>query len=460
MANFESAPQQTGVIYAQDFTLKNLTLLSPAYGPFEITAVMVEMAYFEDIFSNVTTGRVVINDAQGFIEKLNLSGNEYLRMTFGKAGSKAFDVDKLFRVYKISARGLVSNMQTEAYALHFCSDEMVLSEQYKVSKSYKDMKISEIIADICGENYLDVPKNKNLAIEETEGVYSFIVPNFKPFEAINWLSTYARSKTEGVVGADMLFFENKDGYKFASLQTLFNQKIYRTYSYDPKNVDTKSQPLQEKFYSVLTYEFVNTFDTLDAINSGVFANQLITIDPLLQKHSSVKFNYNDYFKTSKSLNKFPIINNAENRKGDAIYETPQAVVKMATSNAGQKDVSYIGSKPGSYSKDIFIEEYVPNRTAQISLTNYNKMKLVIGGDPSATVGSTINFNLLTMNPTTKGKEPDKFYSGKYLITAVRHSISMSSFQTVLEIVKESVSNEYISPKMDSALWKNTVKGIV
>jgi hypothetical protein len=88
------------------------------------------------------------------------------------------------------------------------------------------------------------------------------------------------------------------------------------------------------------------------------------------------------------------------------------------------------------------------------------MKLVIAGDPGATVGSTINFNLLTMNPTTKGKEPDKFYSGKYLITAVRHSISMSSFQTVLEIVKESVPNEYISPKMDSALWKNTVKGIV
>ena len=100
------------------------------------------------------------------------------------------------------------------------------------------------------------------------------------------------------------------------------------------------------------------------------------------------------------------------------------------------------------------------RTAQISLTNYNKMKLVIAGDPGATVGSTINFNLLTMSPTITGKEPDKFYSGKYLITAVRHSISMTSFQTVLEIVKESVSNEYISPKMDSVLWKNTVKGIV
>ena len=75
MANFDSAPQQTGVIYAQDFTLKSLTLLSPSYGPFEVTAVMVEMAYFEDIFSNVVTGRLVVSDAEGFIEKLNLSVN-------------------------------------------------------------------------------------------------------------------------------------------------------------------------------------------------------------------------------------------------------------------------------------------------------------------------------------------------------------------------------------------------
>jgi hypothetical protein len=460
MANFGSAPQATGVTFAQDFTLKSLTILSPNYGAYELMPIMTEMDYFEDIFSNVVTGRVMVSDAEGFVEKFNLNGNEYLRMTFGKAGGKQFDVDKIFRVYKMSARSLVSNMQTEAYILHFCSEELVLSEQYKVSKSYKDMKISEIITDICGENYLEVPKNKKLDIEETDGIYNFIVPNFKPFEAINWLSTYAKSKTEGVIGADMLFFENKDGYKFASLQTLFNQNIYRTYSYEPKNVDGKNQSQNEKFYSVLTYEFINSFDTLDAINSGIFANQLITFDPLLQKHSTVDFNYKDYFEKSKSLNKFPVVNNAKNRKGDTIYETPQAVIKMATSNSGQKDVSYIGGKPGSYSHNIFIEEYVPNRTAQISLTNYNKMKLVIDGDPGATVGSTINFNLLSTNPKTNGKEPDKFYSGKYLITAVRHSINITSFKTVLEIVKDSAPNQYVTPKDESTLWKNSVKGII
>jgi hypothetical protein len=458
MATSPQAPSKSGVIYPQDFTLKKLVLLSPTYGPFDLKVAMYEMSYFEDIFSNTVTGRLVVSDAEGFIEKLHLIGNEYLRLTFGKAADKTFDVDKVFRVYKISMRGLVGNMQTEGYTIHFCSEELVISEQYKVSKSYKDKKISEIITDICGENYLQVPDNKKLDIEETDGVYSFIVPNFKPFEAINWLSTYAKSATKDVVGADMLFFENKDGFKFASLQTLFNQDVYRTYAYEPKSVDKKSQKAEEKFYSVLTYEFVNSFDTLNAINGGVFANQLITIDPLLQSHNVVTFNYKEYHDKSVSLNKFPIVNNAKNRKGDAIYETPQAVIKMATSNSGQKDVPFIGGKPGAYSHNIFIEDYVPNRTAQLSLTNYNKMKLVIDGDPGATVGSTINFNLLSTNPASHKKEPDKFYSGKYLITAIKHSINIGGFTTVMEIVKDSSPNEYVSPK-DDTLWQNTAKGI-
>jgi hypothetical protein len=453
-------PAQSGVLFPQDYTLKTLTLLSPSYGPYELITIFSEMAYFEDIYTNTATGRLMVTDAEGWIEKLQLSGNEYLRVTFGKASEKASDVDKIFRVFKISKRSLVGNMTTEGYFLHFCSEELVLSEQYKVSKSYKDKKISEIIADICGDNFLMVPKNKRLDIEETKGIYSFIVPNFKPFEAINWLSTYAQSSKDGNIGADMLFFEDKSGYRFASLQTMFKGPVYRTYSYEPKAVDNKNQGSEQKFYSVISYEHVKSFDTLESISLGVFANQLISIDPLLQSFKTTDFNYNEYFNKTSSLNKYPVVNNAKNRKGDAVYQTPQAVIKMATSNSNQKNVPSIGNKPGAYSHDIFAETYIPNRTSQLSMSGYNKMKLVIAGDPGATVGTVINFNLLTMSPTNNGKEPDKYYSGKYLITALKHEISMGSFKTILEIVKESVPNKYITAKDTTTIWKNTVKGII
>jgi hypothetical protein len=74
----------------------------------------------------------------------------------------------------------------------------------------------------------------------------------------------------------------------------------------------------------------------------------------------------------------------------------------------------------------------------------------------------IHFSLPSLNPIhTDGKlkSLDEYYSGKYLISAVRHMFSVNEYKTVLEIVKDSVSTPYASPSVNSTLWQNTVKGI-
>ena len=451
------APVAKGVTYPQDYTLKSLVLLSQ-FGSYDLKNSFIEVSYYEDIFSSFISGVLVISEAEGLIERFNMVGNEYIRLSFSKASDKTFAVDKLFRIYKISNRQLVGTMQSEGYMIHFCSDELLLSEQYKVSKSYPNKPVSNIIVDIL-QNYLRVPAKKKLNIEPTKGVYDFIVPNFKPFEAINWLSTYAQSATNGVIGADMIFFENKFGYNFYSLQTLFQQPIYKTYNYKPKSFENANETLDDKFYAVISYQHTDSFDTLQGINSGVFANQLISIDPLLQTHYTTNFNYNKYFDASKSLNKHPITNGVKNRFDAALYDTSQAVIKVATTNSKQKNIPYLANKPGSFSKDIFIEQYVPNRTAQLSLSNYHKITMKINGDPGASAGLTIQFDLLSMNPSTNKKEKDRFNSGKYLISAVKHTIDIDGYTTVLEIVKDSTPKQYATPNMDQSIWRNTVKGI-
>jgi hypothetical protein len=94
------------------------------------------------------------------------------------------------------------------------------------------------------------------------------------------------------------------------------------------------------------------------------------------------------------------------------------------------------------------------RTAQLSLANYNVLKLLIPGDSGITAGRTIQFNLMTIKPSTKTKELDKFYSGKYLVTAVRHRIlPQGSFQTILEIAKDSSTNTVSSTDPSNADFK-------
>jgi len=443
-----------GINYPSDYALITLELQSST-GPMDLKNILVELSYHEDLFNNTTSGYLMVTDSMGYIELLNLTGNEYLKMKFGKTVNDAHPVDKLFRVFKVSRRILEENMNTETYCLEFCSEELVISEQYKLCKSYKGGKISENILDIL-QTSLKVPESNIIVIEPSYGVYDFVIPTMKPFAAINWLSTYARPKDDKP-GADMFLYEDKFGYNFRSLQSLMSNPTYRTYSYNPKNTDVKD--LNSSVYNVSTYEILNSYDSLDAINSGVFANQLLSFNTLTREKTVTNFDYGVYQKNSTSLNTSPITNMATNKFGHKLNDTPKAVLKLVYSNFNQQNVGYIKTQAaGSTSNDIFAETYIPHRTAQISLINYNRIKISVPGDSNLTVGMVIDFSLLSINPNMK--KPDKFYSGRYLISAIRHIITITEFKTILEIVKDSTPNQYASPDNNSVLWQNTTKGVV
>ena len=455
MANAFAVPLSPGIRQPQDVSLSNLTLLS-ATGTMDLKNIFIEISYHEDLFNNVSSGYLLLSESMNYNEILHLNGNEFLRLTFSTFGDTNTQIDKLMRVYKMDKRKLEGNMNTISYCLYFCSEEMLLNEQYKLCKSYSKKSISDNVKDIL-YNFLKVNEGKqqdNTIIEQTYGTYDFIIPTIKPFDAINWMSVYARPSPDKP-GADMLLYENKHGFNFRSLQSLMESNVYHNYSYNPKNTNPKN--LNESLHNVLTYEVMDAFDTLGAINSGVFANQLISVDILTRTKKTTNFDYGEYQKSSKKLNPYPIVNQYQNRLKDELNQTPQAVLKLVFSNFDEHTSPYIKNQdPNSIAQNIFAETYIPYRTAQIALANYTRLKICVPGDSNLTVGMVIGFSLKSINPNSK--EPDAFYSGNYLITAVRHLIS-DNYKTVLEIVKESTPTQYASPDNNSTIWSNTSKGI-
>lgn len=450
-----------GIRNPKDYALVNLNLLTTV-GLWDIRLLMNEVSYQEDLFKNTIHGYVLLTEGAGYSEAFNLTGNETLQLTFSKAGNGNTGptgelIDKTFRVYKIDKRKLSGNMYTEQYCLYFCSEEMVLSEQYKVSKSYPNKDIAYNITDIC-TNFLGISPSK-LNIDSTYGTYSFIVPNLKPFDAINWFSTYARPMPP-VPGADMLFFENRNGFNFKSLQNLMDSQktvSYGSYRYDPKN--TNQAKLQEEAENVTTYEVISTYDALSAVNSGLFANQLISVDILTRAKKTTNFDYLDYWNNQPSLglNKFPITNTYKNRFGHQMNQAEQSVLKLVFSNFDESNNSVVQSNPGSVATNIFAETYIPYRTAQLALANYTRVKMSVPGDPNLSVGYVIEFELLSRNPNAQQKEPDSFLSGDYLITAVRHLITQNEYKTVMEVAKDSVPTQYIQPSSSSPLNQSVSK---
>jgi hypothetical protein len=455
--------------YSTDYNLKTLDLITNVTGTGTVNLLpyMIELSLFEDIYSSTISGEVLISDAIGIISNYRLNGTEFIQVQLQKSTEDPRTISRNYRVYKIGKRVTGDNNDYEVYSLNFCSEEFLISEQYRLSKSFPQTKISDVITSILTD-YVKVG-NKKLAIEETDGPHDFVLPNKKLFETINWLSTYAKSKKSSFYG-DMLFFENSEGYFFNSLQSLYGQDSYQTFKFDPKNIT--DQNMNQKITNASDFEVLSFFDVLSAISNGTFANKLITIDPLLRtSNTDIVFNYNDYFKQSVKMNKGPLINNYKNRLGQTLYDreptTPAGLemgtLRLASTNKEERKNAYVTSQKGgadSASNDIYIEKYLTNRVAQLAIANYMKIKITVPGDPGLSAGKTVTFNTFQIQPSSysqSGERPlDPFYSGKYLVSAVRHIVKNSSYITVLELCKESVGTAY--PGYNAGALDNYVKG--
>jgi hypothetical protein len=87
----------------------------------------------------------------------------------------------------------------------------------------------------------------------------------------------------------------------------------------------------------------------------------------------------------------------------------------------------------------------------------NRIKILINGDIGLTVGMVVEFDkpeISYNNPESKEKTSDPIYSGKYLITALRHIINQENrFTTVLELSKDSYPNKTYKFDNTNPGWK-------
>ena len=197
---------------------------------------------------------------------------------------------------------------------------------------------------------------------------------------------------------------------------------------------------------------------------------------LLKDSSNGIFDYSNYLTNETTLNPNPVINNYRNRFGATLYDIPpvnipgleSGCLRMAIGNKEDKKNPGIISRNAvdSVANDIMIEKYLPNRVGQMALANYTRIKVTIPGDPNISVGKVINFSTYKIEPKTYSqggsnaqREVDPFYSGKYIVTAVRHIVKNNSYITVIEMCKDSNTGKLSGFPYGSSVVKNFVNGV-
>ena len=278
--------------------------------------------------------------------------------------------------------------------------------------------------------------DKNLDIEETQNVYDIVIPNWKPFDAMNWLAK--RSMAEHRDGANYMFYETRDGFHFRSLESLVEEESVGVYRRRPSDV-AEGNPDEEQYRNVNQIEIVNAFDMVANIPNGMYANRLVIHDMINRKTETLDYDYGkEYSKMThvednKKTNKWRL-SDTQNMRGQGssmmVHETADELTSSPLSK--QTLVSRFNDT------NTYYEKTLQNRISQMQQLNNIKLNITISGDTTRKVGDVLDLELPSVETHIDGTVPmDKLYNGRYLVTALRHKIDNASHLMVMEVVKDS-----------------------
>jgi hypothetical protein len=414
------------------FKIRNLSLVTK-FGTFDVSAIFSELNIFDSVLLPCMSGNILLTDAVGLSKRLIFDGSEHIIVDITKdENDNTASLKKVFRVYKQSDRKNL-NQNTEAYLLHFISEEFIFSEQKKVSQTYTS-SYAEVVTNILNK-YLKVPRTKIGMVERTKGNHKVVVPMLSPIDALNWLAK--RSVSESNV-ADYLFFENKAGFNFMSLTKMYSYKPLFSINFQPKNLNTQDF---SEFLGVRDFRFSTQFDIIDNIKNGFFASKFVGFDFLTRKFEEVDFDINYHYKNTH-LNSKPnafVDKNRDGKDASQMYESKINLVPFEVYRNRSEYVKFNDNQTATITEDTHV--YVPQRKAILHNLVQKKLTVTLPGNFNISSGYILDVKAHTFGADTEDSDGlDKSTSGKYLIIGTRHMIKPEKHETICELASDSTNN--------------------
>lgn len=420
---------------------------------------------YEDIFQHVITGSIQITDSIGLFPTLSMHGNEFIKIKFRLPGEGLGNPDvkyeKSFRIYKCSDRRPMGKNQAQRYELHFCSEELIFSNQITLSRKLREGSVRDHAISICRKD-LKINRRKLIPsnFEPSMGTSDLILSQFKPLEAIEYLCTRAYNENEST----FLFFENRDGFNFMSIEGLVKRPSLITLNYNTAKItEDQNASAYKNQNAIMEFNYPKVFNVLENTGRTAQNGRLFTLDLITQSYKKYDYSYATPY-TKKMLMdvaqpnspggklSFPF-NNAKNRNGKTIYEEFGTEVNYCLTNKGRGNLDYFVNR-AVRSVDTSVERTLLQRKAQLNLLRNSEVDCMIPGNPLITVGRMVEFTLPAFMPENANKRmTDPYLSGRYLVTRVCHVIAGPNLQTKLTLSKNSL-NDNLDNFVENQIYKN------
>lgn len=444
-----SLTNKAGLQAAGSLDIEALVILSASGIHLDVRDYLIELNIYEDLFASSLYGTIQLSDSRNLLKELPIIGNETLIIK-AKTPSFTSSINKQFRIYSITDRMVVRDQNTQIYTLHFCSQEAIKDSITPLYRSFKG-SISDIVKNIYKE-YLETPRTYNVTpsalnliqdtselriITPTQNSAKFVSPGWSPIQCINWLT----SKAIPAFGkaCNFLFWETTQAFYFGNIETIFNVNNESgvnnlgKYKMAAKNVADGTDKIEEKMFLVEDVEIVKTTDHLQNFSSGYLSNRLITLDVINKKYELTDYDH---------VSDFATYDHTAGKNGIPLF------VQDSPRNPGTS-VRFYPINPGLHNQQDNVSEKIKqiygNRLSTMMELNNFKLNLTVPGRTDAEVGSMLYFSYPDVSPNSpedvsKSNE-DQYYSGNYIVTAIRHKINLLRHTMTMEVVKDSLSNK-------------------
>ena len=104
-----------------------------------------------------------------------------------------------------------------------------------------------------------------------------------------------------------------------------------------------------------------------------------------------------------------------------------------------------GEDTGNYGVDVIQDGKIEGERIALanSVRSGTKLRLTVKGQSWLQSGDVIEFDVQSVeNKQNTGGHPDTRYSGRYIITDIRHKVNNDQYVQILECIKDSVKHSY------------------
>jgi len=397
----------------------------------DVTNSCLFFDYFEDILSPCVTAIAQLMNSSSLFNILPIRGGEKVTISVDTAFGE-FVLDDLY-VYKVS--NLDAQHSNEMFTLNLVSREGLTNETSRCETIYRG-NLQTTVTKILKDD-LKTKKYKSENIEGTSNDYSFIGNNRKPFHVLTWLgpkAVPANGQNSGTAGeeargtAGFLFYENKDGFNFRSIDSLVSSTKIQTNSADKENIPYYlfTQVIEENQtktnFNILNYNYEKNIDLMKALRVGMYVNKTYFYDLYSNTLDIYKYKVKDQVKSKLGGVESIAVSD---EFGDSISR-----IMVRTSDRG-------GLKPdGSLSDKLRSGADMAMSYSRYNLLFTQALNMVVPCNVNLKVGGIIHAEFLRIDRSTN-MTSDEEQSGYYLVKELRHHFEGGQMVTSLRLIRDS-----------------------